>query len=231
MAKRYKKFPFEDRYNNLTQNFGLKPFEAIREIENNREKFDETHQGQKRVHLGASNRVQLSRIAHTTTLATLTITVAGLLSTQFIEDFNIYHKTLLMIIIISEIMSLSFGMFDYYQTIGFHNRWAKAHHDITEEASAKFDKAELQTTSDLVNIQNKILSIQPNKTNDMVSHLMVLSALTGSVALSLLFYSYFFDFPNELFNKISEGIKSTFWLSVLIILGATSLRYLNRNKE
>lgn len=55
MSKHNKKFPFEERYNHLTKNFNLDPFDALREIENNRDNFNKVQQQQKREHLASSN--------------------------------------------------------------------------------------------------------------------------------------------------------------------------------
>lgn len=198
MFKKQKKNPFQTRYDHLVEDWGLKPYEAIKEIEKDRREFKETHDRQMRVHLDASNNAQISRIGHVTTLATLTVTIAGFLSTQFSESvFNEKHKIILILIIISEFLSLVFSVRDYKNTIIFHATWAKTHMKINDQVSTLFDSGELQTMNDMIAVQDDCLANQIEKTSELPQKLMVNFALFGLGLVVLLFYAYFFDVPGS----------------------------------
>lgn len=192
--KAHNKQPFEDLFLILKERWKLTDYEAVQEIQSRLEKFNDNQEHQKQRNSSAANSLELSRIAHTTTLSTLTLSVIGFLSAQ-LSNFNSNHKVLILLIMIFEVISLFFSMIAYYQAINFHKKWAATHQDIQDELGVAVDTALIQVTEDMKKIEARHYKQMSRETNVIVTHCMVGFALSGLVLVLVLFYSYLFDVP------------------------------------
>jgi len=189
--------PFSESVLHFMKEFDLDFHQAVKEVGNGYEKFKKRNQALIERQNNASNTAQISLIAHTTTLSILTLTVAGFLSAQFTESFNDNHKIILMSIILIEIMSLFFGLFDYIQTISFHDSWAKTYSDIDKEVDKKVQNGEIKWLSDLGDIEERYLEKQISGTDKKITLAMIMLSLLGLSLVFILFYSFFFDIPGN----------------------------------
>lgn len=146
-----------------------------------------------------ANRHQIGLLQHVATIATLTLTVSGFLASQFVGniDFTKSHRVLYILVLLFESLALLLSMFDYWQTIRFHQLWSNAYKDIDIEADEKFENRELQLLSQLGEIELKIIGKQPKSTNILITKLMVSFCLVGILLLITLFAAYFFDVPGN----------------------------------
>lgn len=143
----------------------------------------------------SANKLQIQLNSHFAVLATLTLTVTGFLVSQTSDSLTDPHRWLILIILACEAMSLLFCAVDYRHSIKFHNKWAKAYHEIDNEANKKLETGELQTFEDVRAIEQKHTSPLPRETIKVFSILMITLCLVGLATLILLFYTYFFNVP------------------------------------
>ena len=146
-----------------------------------------------------TNRAYIQIISHFALLATLVMTISGIFISQTTQKLSLGQSWLILIVICFEIISLSFGAWDYIQTILFHKKWAKTYQSIAREADRKVESGTIQFVSELRKIEEKYIEKskdKPKETTDIkITYAMVAFCLFGSLLLVFLFYTYFFDVP------------------------------------
>ena len=140
---------------------------------------------------GLSNSAQLKIISHITTLATLTITVTGVLASNLNEQFSNDLKFMFIIIMVLEFLAIFFGVIDYWQTIKFHENAAKEYIKVVEEIISQ----KAITIKQQHKIHDNHLDELNEGTNRCITKAMVFFSLTGLFVMILVFYGYFFDVP------------------------------------
>jgi len=168
---------------------------ALADVQRKYDAFKDRNQAMLERQDDQANKAQVQLISHFALLATLSLTVTGLLITQTAQNLTDPHKIIILVILSSEVLSLYFGSKDYRQTIKFHNRWAKTYHEIDKEVNAKYESGELQMISDLGKIEHRHTSEMDRETSKFITSLMIYLCFLGLILLVILFFVYFFDIP------------------------------------
>jgi len=190
-----KQAPFAKTVEHSMELRGMDLSTALTEVQARYDSFTKRNERLTERQNDEGNKAQIQLISHFALLATLALTVTGLLITQTAQSLTDAQKILILVVLSIEATSLLFGALDYLQTIRFHTKWAKIYQNIGNEVGEKVSAGEVQEMSDLVDIERKYLKKVPESTKKWITILMVSLCFLGLGLLILLFYVYFFDVP------------------------------------
>ena len=190
--------PFQDSIEHYMNELDMSPKEAVAHADEYYQLFRSRNEDSMRSQQDQSNKVQMQIVSHFALLSTLTITVLGFLITQTNQQITDLQKILILLIMTFEIISISFGAIDFIQTIQFHNKWARVYKRINDTAGERVVSFEINSTTQLLEIEDVELKSEKSTTKTWVTWVMVCSGLIGMTLLIILFTAYFFDLHNSL---------------------------------
>lgn len=189
------KRPFGKTINHSISIRGIDFDTALREVKSKYGSFIIRNQQLTERHIDLANATSIQIISHFSLLATLSLTVAGFLVSQTGQDFTNPQRILIIFILGSQTSSLFFGALDYWNTIKFHESWAKRYQAVGIEVDKKVNNGKLQKINDMVKIEYKHIKNHKERTSPIITFLMVAFCIAGLCMLIVLFCAFFFDIP------------------------------------
>lgn len=186
---------FEKAVNGQVSAFGMTQREALDRIQAQYADFKKRNEQLLEKHNDSVNLNSSSLVAHTTLLATLTLTVAGFLVNNFDAQLAVRLKVLIIVTVIAEIISALMGLLIYLDSIEFFKKWSRAYANIDAEVDKKINDGSVQFISDLRKIEAKHIRNVPRESSALLHRIMVVTCVLGLMMLVTLYIGYFFDVP------------------------------------
>lgn len=194
---RMPKRPFEQAVNDMVKTFDISTDEALRRVQERYDSFKARNERLLERQNDQANKAQINLTTHCTLLATGVLAVGGAFIGTVYEktDFTHIHVAIFVVVVLSELVSLTLSLVDYVLTGRFHAGWAKAYQDIDKDTEASLNNGNLQLTSQLGEIEAKHIEKQTIKTSPYLQIAIIATVLLGVWAFFLLILTYFIDVP------------------------------------
>lgn len=188
--------PFEESMNQLIK-LGANDLEAVQIIQGTVNRFtDKNNEVKKRIDEQASSSAR-DLNGKLVTLSTLLITIIGVLITQKSGNiaFTSHQKSAIIVLFISLILSIIFGVMDYFEAGKFFRKWQKATIEVTKSVDDEIIKGNIQKISDIYEIESSIMGDLPNSSGDRYLYFQLTLTLCGAVSFMFVIASILYDLP------------------------------------
>lgn len=189
------KLPFQESVKGLKKTFGLSTDDALQRVQGRYESFKARNDRLIERQDDSANTASIHLMNQITLVATATLTFSGAFAGVVYKTLTVEHTILFMLIAASEILALTFAMYDYHRAVRFHNGWAKAYHEIDQTVEAEVKSGVIQSTSRLGEIESSYIDKMPRETGAKIRIWIIWSTATGAWLFLVLLVVYFFDIP------------------------------------
>ena len=198
MMTKKSSLPFERAVDAKVEAYGISKRDAIQDVQQYYQYFKNRNEQLLSKQNDQANSTQINLLNQCTISVIAALTVGGAFAGSVYKDssFTDSHKAIFISMLALGFTALVLCLIDYLLTIRFHQRWAKAYHQVDKETNERLDSGSLQWTSDLGHIETKHIDDLPTTTNIQVGRAMVASVIGTLILLLLLISTYFYDLPN-----------------------------------
>lgn len=186
---------FSKSVDDLESGLGLTKVEAIRTVERHYKSFKSRNDLLIERQDSAANLASTNLGNQSTLLAAAVVTFSGAFVGVVKENLTYEQVGIFSIILLCELIALTFAVLDFRNTIQFHNRWAKTYNKINADIESKIIDGTMQETSQISVVANKHIQNMPQETNHQIIFWTGYLAVAGAWMFLVLLLTYFFDVP------------------------------------